>query len=194
MRQVLPQLSEYFGTRQAALIFDLAVDISKYLGQDSSLGGSRSEKETTELIPLSVSSYTFSQILSLFYYTFISSYHHGQGGSYLCCFDIHSVFEKINYLSFACTGFKRGVVVCKNRLQKLTNGKTISPLVIFCKVICRNALVCWVVIFRTTVIGAALVQKWKNTSCPICSSASGIHCYKERMGEPKRHNHIFHMP
>ncbi len=54
MRQVVPQLSEYVGIGQSPLTFDFIVDISKQLGQDSSLGGSVSEKETSELIPLSV--------------------------------------------------------------------------------------------------------------------------------------------
>ena len=44
MRQVVPQLSEYVGIDQETISFDFVVDILISLGQDSSLGGSRSEK------------------------------------------------------------------------------------------------------------------------------------------------------
>ena len=54
MRHVGPQLSEYVGIGQSPLTFDFIVDISKQLGQDSSLGGSVSENEATHSITLSV--------------------------------------------------------------------------------------------------------------------------------------------
>ncbi len=47
MRQVVPQLSEYVGIDQETISFDFVVDILISLGQDSSLGGITSEKETS---------------------------------------------------------------------------------------------------------------------------------------------------